>query len=61
MTGLVVVDVAPTMSPMVDTTPAYLEAMLRIPLMTMDDGTDTPLSTMRKYVLKALSEAVQVQ
>ena len=55
------VDVAPTMSPMVDTTPAYLEAMLRIPLMTMDDGTDTPLSTMRKYVLKALSEAVQVQ
>ncbi|KAH3891471.1 protein ABHD11-like isoform X1 [Dreissena polymorpha] len=60
--GLIVVDVSPTMSPSLQTHPQYLEAMLRIPLLTMADTHDTentPLSTVRRHVYQELAKTIQ--
>ena len=59
--GLVVVDVSPTVSPMIQRTPTYLEAMLRIPLLTDGDMENTPLSTVRNNVYFELAKTIQVQ
>lgn len=61
--GLIVVDVSPSVSPSLQKHPKYLEAMLRIPLLTMADTHDTentPLSTVRRHVYQELAKTIQV-
>lgn len=61
--GLVVVDVSPAVSPSVNRTPAYLEAMLRISMSFMDanrDDTSVQMSSVRRQIINDLAEAVQV-
>ncbi|XP_060581876.1 protein ABHD11-like [Ruditapes philippinarum] len=62
VSGLVVVDVSPAMSPNVNKTPAYLEAMLRISLSFIDANTEDSnpaMSQVRRQVLDDLAVAVQ--
>ena len=64
VSGLVVVDVSPAVSPNVNKTPAYLEAMLRISLSFIDanneDSNSAPMSQVRRQVLEDLAVTVQV-
>ncbi|XP_052801237.1 protein ABHD11-like [Mya arenaria] len=60
--GLIVVDVAPSVSPNIEKHPSYLEAMLRIPLLTLantGDTENTPISTVRRHVFTELAKTIQ--
>ncbi|KAL4223643.1 Alpha/beta hydrolase domain-containing protein 11 [Mactra antiquata] len=58
VSGLIIVDVSPAISPNVNKTPAYLEAMLKVSLSYLDD--DSPqLSKIRRQVVNELAEAIQ--
>ncbi|XP_053376156.1 protein ABHD11-like isoform X2 [Mercenaria mercenaria] len=60
--GLIVVDISPAVSPSVNKTPAYLEAMLRISLSFSDlNGEDSSpsMSQVRQQIINDLAVAVQ--
>lgn len=62
VSGLIVVDVSPAVSPSVNRTPAYLEAMLRISLSFNDSNMNdasAPVSSVRRQIINDLADAVQ--